>query len=546
MKTIKKIFVVCAGVLLMASCSSYLDINTNPNQAISSTPSLLLSSALVGTARVLEGYNGYGTQIGGYAANAGGYGGFNENFTYQFTNNTYTGLWNNTFQNLENYQQIISLTKNNADYIYYQAIATIMIAHNYQLLVDQYNDVPYTEALSGLANLTPKYDGGPVVYAAIAASLDDAIALIAQGKAAKVPPISVGPEDVVFGGDLSGWIKLANTIKLKLMVRGQGKVTFGNTSFAAGGFLTDDALVNPGFRNDNGRQNPKWGSWAWDYAGNAINKAWMPSVYALSFYDGTKIYDWRRGSVTYLTFLNSGGTPNTAKITNQLGYEDSAVPSCPEGTFWYSGDDRHPASAGKAPGVMKGPDAGYPLFTAAESYFLQAEAALVGIVAGNDAVSFKNGLIASHKYLYSLPNSLQLDSLIATADLQNWSSLTNHIKIDYTKDVDSLIKDNKTSYLVNYTQASTNAQKLEAIITQKYIALNFIHSHEGWNEYRRTGYPVVTGTDPETTFASIKSQSTRADKLPTRLLYPVSEARYNPANVPQGIAPFSSLIFWAK
>jgi len=30
------------------------------------------------------------------------------------------------------------------------------------------------------------------------------------------------------------------------------------------------------------------------------------------------------------------------------------------------------------------------------------------------------------------------------------------------------------------------------------------------------------------------------------LLYPVTEARYNPANVPTGITPFASTIFWAK
>jgi hypothetical protein len=538
MKTIKKIVVVCAGVILMASCSSYLDINTNPNQAISSTPSLLLSSALVGTARVLENYSAYGTQIGGYSSNAGGYGGFNENFTYQFTNNTYTGLWNNTYQNLENYQQIINFSKNKPDYVNYLAIATIMRAHNFQLLVDQYNDVPYTTALAGVDNLTPAYDKGPAVYTALAADLDAAIAAINAGMTAVPAPIKLTAEDVLFGGNMTSWIKLANTIKLKLMVRGRGKVTFGSTAFDPAGFLTTDALVNPGFKNDNGRQNPKWGSWAWDYAGNAINKAWMPSVFALSFYDGTKINDWRRGVVTYLNFWNG-----TSKITNQLGYEDVSVPSCPEGTFWYSGDDRTAASAGHSPGTMKGPDAGYPIFTAAESYFLQAEAALAGIggVTGDD-VNYKKGIIASFKYLYSLPNGSQVATIYDDNDGLDHPT-------DYTKDVDSLINfDNSGNRLVDYSAATTPDQKLEAIITQKYIALNFIHSHEGWNEYRRTGYPAVatTGLTARNNFASIKSQSTRPDKLPTRLLYPVTEARYNPANVPLDIAPFTSLIFWAK
>ncbi len=118
--------------------------------------------------------------------------------------------------------------------------------------------------------------------------------------------------------------------------------------------------------------------------------------------------------------------------------------------------------------------------------------------------------------------------------------------MNYATDASSYATSNAGNYLADYSSATTTAQKLEAIITQKYIALNFIHSHEGWNEYRRTGYPIVTGATAKTTFASIKSQSTRPDKLPTRLLYPVSEARYNPANSPQDISSFTSVIFWAK
>ncbi|MGC4021341.1 MAG: SusD/RagB family nutrient-binding outer membrane lipoprotein [Cyclobacteriaceae bacterium] len=528
---IKTILVICAGVLLV-SCTSYLDINNiNPNQATSSKPNLLLSSALVGTASMLEQYNSYGMETAGYGANAGGYGGFNEFFTYQYTNNTFTGLWSNTYQNLINYQQIIDIAKADTLHRYntYEAIAMIMMAHDYQLLIDQYNDVPYTNALRGLANLTPSYDQAPVIYAKLAAKLDSAIAKIHGTFKITPSPIAVTSEDVVFKGDTVKWLQLANTLKLKLMVRGRGKVTFTNTSFDPAGFLTKDALINPGYRNDNGRQNPKWGNWAWDYAGNAINKAWMPSIYVLGFYDGNKIVDDWRGAATYFNY-SSG----TAKISNQLGFEDTSVPSCPEGTFWYSGSDRAPVSAGNSQGAMKGPDASYPLITAAECNFLRAEAALVGIAtpgALTDAQYFKNGITSSFEYLYSLPNGSQPSGSDYAADA---ASYYDPIGV------------NEGNYLVDYGSAASLDQKLEAIITQKYIALNFIHSHEGWNEYRRTHYPIVIPGDELTSFASRKSQSTRADKLPTRLLYPVSEARYNPINVPKNISQFTSLIFWAQ
>jgi len=79
--------------------------------------------------------------------------------------------------------------------------------------------------------------------------------------------------------------------------------------------------------------------------------------------------------------------------------------------------------------------------------------------------------------------------------------------------------------------------------------LNFVNSDQSWNDYRRTGYPAVVttaGASAAQTFASKFSESTRPDRLPTRILYPPSEGSYNSANVPKGISPFTSLIFWAQ
>ncbi|HEX9957764.1 MAG TPA: SusD/RagB family nutrient-binding outer membrane lipoprotein, partial [Fibrella sp.] len=99
-------------------------------------------------------------------------------------------------------------------------------------------------------------------------------------------------------------------------------------------------------------------------------------------------------------------------------------------------------------------------------------------------------------------------------------------------------------YLVNIAQATTNEQRLEAIITQKYIALNMINSDEGWNEYRRTGYPKSNPAgNGYANIASNKSESTRPDKLPTRILYPSSEQSYNAANF-KVVNQFADLIFW--
>jgi hypothetical protein len=517
----KKISIlICLAVAVFSSCNDYLDVNENPNKPTTVKAELVLPQALAATALVLNQYNNYGSQVGGYAANAGGFGGFNENVSYAFTPNNYSNLWSNTYDNLEDYQYIIDQSKTDEKNIYFGAVAKIMRVYDFQLLVDTYNDVPYTEALTGATHLTPKYDDAAAIYAGLATELDDAIAAINTGKSMAVAPSDIKAFDILFKGNMDSWLKLANTIKLRLLVRARGKVTFSNTSFDAIGFLTTDALINPGYTRDNNRQNPEWNTWAFAYTGSAGNKAWIPSTYIMTFYNGTNLKDQWRGKAMYYQFPLTG--------TNQLGFESTGIPKSPDGSFWYPSANRTGTSAGSTTGALKGPEAGLPMFTAAESYFLQAEAAVVGIatpVAGTAKSFFDAGVKASFKYLYMLPDGSQSG--------------------DYAGDYALYVAANPNRW-VQFDLATTQAQQIEAIITQKYIALNMVNSQEGWNEYRRTGYPAVSGTSATQNFASIASLSSRPDKLPSRILYPTSEFQYNPANVNGNISPFTSLIFWAK
>ncbi len=79
-------------------------------------------------------------------------------------------------------------------------------------MVDMYGNIPYTEALQGNENLTPKFDKSEDIYKGLLLEIDDAISNLND------------PRDI---GDLSKkqdlyytnknqWIKLANTLKLKM------------------------------------------------------------------------------------------------------------------------------------------------------------------------------------------------------------------------------------------------------------------------------------------------------------------------------------------
>jgi hypothetical protein len=325
----------------------------------------------------------------------------------------------------------------------------------------------------------------------------------------------------MFGGDMTKWKRLANTLKLRIIIRGTGKVQFVNPGFSGDGFLTTDALINPGYTRDGGKQNPAWETWGYGYTGSAANKAWMPSQFIFGFYDGHTLYDSARGRALYYQFPKTG--------INRLGIENNSLISSPTGSFWYIGTDRDGKSNGNKYGILKGPNAGYPVMLAAESYFLQAEAKMKGIITTGTTTDalFNSGITAAFNYTYQLPDK--------------------SVAVNVADTVAAYKAKNAGNYLVDFTAALTDAQKLEAIITQKFIALNFVEGYEGWNEYRRTHYPaIVASGDGYKTFASSVSESPRPDKLPTRVLYPSSEGTYNGANVPAGITPFTSMIFWAQ
>ncbi|SKA19933.1 SusD/RagB family nutrient-binding outer membrane lipoprotein [Sediminibacterium ginsengisoli] len=529
----KKTLYLLSGivVLLTTSCKKYLDINQNPNTATSATPELILPQALVATASNLAGnFNSYGAALVGYNANGGGYSGFGTYVTYDFTTGSYTGLWSSTYDNIQDYSYIVKSTNGQDRYAYFNAIGRIMMAHNYQLLVDAYNNVPYSDALGGASAISPKYDQGTAIYKSIAEQLDTAIILINKGLANPQTTIAlttaadplftqVAPPNMVL------WKQYANTLKLRIMLRAGSKVTFTNTTFSADGFLTQDAIVNPGYSKNSGKQNPAWDTWAYSYTGSASGSAGLsrlPSTFALTFYDGTKLNDPRRGSVVYKAF------PNTP--TNQLGNETNPKPpNAASPSPWYKGTS---ATAFDKIGIFKGFDMGQPIMLAAESYFLQAEAIVRGLITGDAKTAFNKGIDASFNYLY----------------LDNTGKLATTGYLAPATDAAAYRTANAGNYLADFDAANTNDKKIEAIITQKYIALNMILSHEPWNEYRRTGYPAITpgSTDPTKSFASVQSISTRPDRLPTRIPYPSSEFSTNSANVPKDVDKFSSLIFWAK
>lgn len=527
MKKIFKYILLGAVVVGVSSCEKYLDINENPNSPTEATPGLVLPQALVGTAAITSTFNNTLADIGGQRANAGGFGGFGAVVTYGWTNGTFEGLWQSSYDNAEDYQYVIENTEADASLAYSTSIARIMKSYAFARLVDQYNDIPYFEALKGNSVLTPKYDKGEDIYKDLISQLNIAMKAISDAQALNTTLAVKADTDPMFKGNMTRWMEFANTLKLRLLIRVSAvpsMQSFAAAEFAAfkttAGFLNDDAMVNPGYVKEAGRQSPQYNSLAYQADGTTRSvTSRIPSKWMFSFYDGNKIIDAGRGSVIYRSFGVAPGTP-----INQLGDESAGVPQSPAiGSAWFTGA----SSSTTALGLAKGPTQGQPIILAAESYFLRAEAYTKGFLSGDAALAFNDGIAASFRYLYKNASDVVDPSKNVAADVATYKAA------------------NVGKFLVDFSLAATTDQKVEAIITQKYIALNMIHSDEAYNEFRRTGYPtIVNGSlTPTATFASRQSSSTRPDKLPSRILYPQTEFNLNP-NVPTGINQFSSRIFW--
>lgn len=533
----KKSFKYIFGLLLVSSvisCKKDLDINTNPNQPLSATVNTVLPQAIVATANNIAQFNFYGGQVVGYFSNGGGVSGWGSIISYNYQNDEFAALWGNTYDILTDVKYVLDQSANDPTKAQFGAAAKVLKAYNFELLVDTYNDVPYTEANLGLANLQPKYDKATDIYKNLADLLDQAIATFKAGGSGQGTPAFVAA-DPLFGGSLTRWAELANTIKLKLVLKGQGKVAFTNTTFDAVGFIKADASVQPGYAKIDGKQNPAYNRWAYLASGTAVGSAsqYALTPYIMSFYNGTKINDPARANVTFRT--------GTTTPVNQLGYQLADAGRGQAPSSWYVSRTVGTVTYDKI-GILKGPEASQPLMLEAESYFLQAEANLKGLVTGDAYTNFQAGILGSFKYLYLNNSGTQSTGFNAGADATTYNTA------------------NTESFLVNYntfttrdsnnnlvTRPTTTEEKLQAIITQKYIAFNMTFGHEAWNEYRRTGYPAIitASPTPSQTFVSIASQSTAANKLPTRILYPITEFKYNPANVPN-VDKYSTKIFWAK
>ncbi|MFC4478312.1 SusD/RagB family nutrient-binding outer membrane lipoprotein [Flavobacterium chungangensis] len=123
----------------------------------------------------------------------------------------WNALYRSTLSNLETSKQVL-LTEDGDATVKKNKIALIEIlqVYTFQVLVDTYGDVPYTDALKVEEVILPKYEDDAVIYPKLITRLDAAIASLDSSAD------SFGSADFIYGGDVAKWKVFANTLKLKI------------------------------------------------------------------------------------------------------------------------------------------------------------------------------------------------------------------------------------------------------------------------------------------------------------------------------------------
>lgn len=467
--------------LNLISCDSYLDINEDPNNPNINdvTPALLLPGAMTSAHRVHTRrmnqlgniwMQNWGADVNNYTqANS-------DEYILQLSNSFYDDIWDGLYLSMANFNLIENYDSQVHDN--HKAVASIMKAYYMQYIVDLYGDAPYSQAFQLSADTTPAYDDDKAIYRSLVSEVDDAIQLFYD---ADTSDEALGTSDVMFDGNINKWIRFANTLKLRLLLR-QSNLTDGDTaayiateaaSLNGAIFLEENATVNPGYNNSTAAQlNPFY------------------SIFKTASGTDTPTNGYIRATAYISDFLN-GDLPDTyqddrrGRLYTLVGGE---VAGAVQGAL--TGPD---PMSGVGTGLVKTANQDGIVLSLAETNFMIAEAIEKGIITGSSIypsadTAFYAGIEASYLTL----------------------GLTSTAAYTYIGNTDTIPG-----------LGWNGGNHIQAIMTQKWVATNGINAIESFIDMNRTGFPVI----PMATNALYPNR-------PFRLLYPTSELVANSANVP--------------
>lgn len=421
--------------LLFGCTEDFTEINTNENAPSEVQPELLLRQVLYGYGDEMS-YEGFvaGNLLSQHFAMID----FNLFDRHALSSPQEGGNpWDILYVHLRDTETILNLSRTHPARAVYEGPALVMKAYLAMTLTDLFGDVPYFNAVRGRSGIvTPAYDEQQDIYLAengILDNLQDAIGAMENYRGA----VPLGG-DVLFVGDLDGWIRLAHSLRFKALMRisevhdvAADLREIYDLGAGAGAELIRNNADNATFDFAAGPPN----SFAFATARLGIFNVFLMSETAGELF--AELND-PRVNILYRPSADNG---DFSGIINGIDAASAIVPDrfARPGTIWRENTA----------------DLDFNYFTAWEMDFLLAEAALRGYLSTDARSLYESGVAKAFDYWHTeLP----------------------------------------ADYLSDGPAAWEESRGLEQIITQKWIA-SMGNAYEGWTEWRRTGFPELRAVE---------------------------------------------------
>ena len=456
-------------VFAMGCDSRFETVNTNPNEPKAVSPDLLLPNIIRSSVNTsVNTAHTTGNLVLQYASKV--------SFATEVDRYNWAGVgyWGPLYDDLRSVDALMTVAKERNTPAY-EGAGLVLKSWIFSMLTDAYGDIPYSEVNQvPEGEATPVYNRQSVVYDSLLTNLEEANDLLQPGNGQSIQG------DILYGGDVMKWKKLANSLRLRLLMRlseKQGAIDGVNVQEQFRTIVNnpseypvfEDNVDNAALEYQTSRPN----EWP-----RHTSRVGTFRTYRMSqtFTDMLKQFDDPRLSVfadlpdsldTYVGVPNGLSDSESNEYNGGRGFQSSL------NTTRYF----------ESPNAAKG-----LIMTHAEVLFLKAEAAERGWTSGDAQSLYEDGIEASMKqYGQSVPNGYLSQPGVAYA-----------------------------------TNDQTRA--LEQINTQKWVAL-FYTGMEGWFNWRRTGTPDI---DPS-------AQNVNQDQIPVRFRYPESEQSLNAENYQEAV-----------
>ncbi len=554
-----KFFIALIGSFIVLSCDEYLDVDTDYDSPTVAPSAEILPNIQVGFSSQSE-WNFFSANILSTFTHQSTFREDQDQYGTKADNTSLNNEWNSVYLILTDMETLIAQATPDGDLVYV-GIIQLLKAQMMSVAVDLWGDIPYSEATQLENNIvSPVFDDQEEIYVKLLALLDTGKANVSSGQG-RVP----SNNDLIYGGDVSKWLKMANTIKLKLLNQLRSTSLFSqgaldalvgeNNFFAssADDFQWTHTITqapvderNQMFLDSYGGTQFSYYQSPWFYE---ILKGWNPNIH-------TGIVDPR---IPYY-FVNQllpnefppdqgdtdTGDPNTDYWETATGFFSIR--------FGSIGPDRDHAveNSGTYPGIFpcggmyddgSGPTIGigsgtgvapHRILTYDEFLYIRAELMHAGLISGDPSAQLKMAMEASFK---------KVNEVVAgTGTAQTVPVLSGTAKV--TTFIDGVIAE--------YDGASSEKQ-LEIIMTQKWVA-TFGDPMDQYNDYRRTGYPILAdplGPSPEyqldngDAWPLVDDLTTLNRGYMQSFFWPQNELNTN-QNAPAQKTATSYKIFWAN